>query len=199
MPTSHACIKGAPSVGPGQGPGIRRTPRSPDHDLPRNAAGVPSPLRALHPTHSELGEPQSLTFQPRTHVRPQQPQGTEWAWLHARVGVPGQQAAGILGSRDPGFLGRGRPERQDSRLLDSSRPALLGCTTTHFRVVTETFAPYKNKTPASTGACRRPLRASVRFPPRACGSASEICLLVSQVLQRGQRIWTATWSQGSGG
>lgn len=54
MPTPHACIKGVPGVCAGQGPRIRRTSRS----WPRSPAqlcGVPSPLRALHPTHSELG------------------------------------------------------------------------------------------------------------------------------------------------
>lgn len=57
--------------------------------------------------------------------------GTWWASLHARVLVPGLQAAGILGC--------GRLDRRGSRLLDSSRPALLGSRVTHFRVVTETF------------------------------------------------------------
>lgn len=131
MPTPHACIKGVPGVCAGQGP-----PHSSHLALLATVSLAtlresPVPCAPFIPHTLSLGEQQSFTVKPRTHVRPPQPQGYRVGLAPRARRGPGSQAAGIQGC--------GRLDRRGSRLQDSSRPALLGCRATHFRVVTETF------------------------------------------------------------
>lgn len=166
--------------------------RAPGHDL--NTPESPVPCAPFIP-HTELGEQQNLTFKPRTHVRSRQPPGD-------RVGLapraPGSRdssrLAGILGSWDAGDQSAETPASWTPPAQRYWAAELLISALSR-----KLFAPYKNKTPASAGSCRRSLRTTARLPPRDCGSASEILLLVSPMLQRGQRNWTATWREGSGG
>lgn len=107
------------------------TPSSWSQSPPTQLCGdPPSPERPSPHTLSLRGSKASQSSPALTFRRGGR-RGTEWASLHAPVGVPGLQAAGIQRC--------GLPDRGSSRLLDSSRPALLGCSVTHFRVVTETF------------------------------------------------------------
>lgn len=130
MPTSYAYIKGAPGLGPVQDPCIRRTPRS----WPRSPAqlcGSPQYLERPSPHTSSLGSIKASHSRAPHSRSAAAAVGTEGASLHA--------ASRSRDCRLRGIQGRRRPDRGGSRLLDSSCPALLGCKTTHFRVVTETF------------------------------------------------------------
>lgn len=130
MPTSYACIKGALGLGPVQGPCIRRIPRS----WPRSPAqlcGSPQYLARPSPHTSSLGSIKA------SHSRA--PHSRSAA---AAVGVPRVPRSTLR--RGPRTAGFGDPGTQATRprWLPSARlllPALLGCKTTHFRVVTETF------------------------------------------------------------
>lgn len=87
-------------------------PRAPGHGLPRNSAGVPSPLRALHPTHSELGgaaKPHSEAPHSRSAAAasgvPSGPRSTcaSRSWV-AGCGDPGMRATRSPRLPPPGLL-----------------------------------------------------------------------------------------------
>lgn len=103
MPTSYAYIKGAPGLGPVQGPCIRRTPRS----WPRSPAqlcGSPQYLERPSPHTSSLGSIKA------SHSRA--PHSRSAA---AAVGVPRVPHSTLR--RGPGTAGFGDPGTQATRPL----------------------------------------------------------------------------------
>lgn len=152
-PTSHACIKGVPGLG---------RARIPHSSYPALLATIsratlwesPVPCVPFIP-HIEFGEQQSLTFEsPALTFGRGSRRGTEGASLHAASRSRDRRLRGSRDASDqtavaPACWTPLAPRYWAAKLLISALSRKL-------------FAPYKNKTPASTGAGRRSLRTTVR-------------------------------------
>lgn len=159
----------SPSLGARGGPRVPLAAPAPPPQAAISGAAPPgppwlSPFSTFQPTRRT----QSLTAAGRTYVWPpslwQSPGGPRGPRLTRRSPGPGRCCWDALAAeRGAGQLeGRGRryPGRLPPSGLHQPRPKGFGVT--HFLDVTETFPPYKNKTPASTVGPWSSLRRSVR-------------------------------------